>query len=104
MAGDWMKIELDLPAKPEVHYLANTLNLSRPTVVGHLISIWGWFDRHTENGHAYGATFSLIDELTSVTGFGEAMNFIGWLEQRDKTLIMPKFDRHTSESAKKRAL
>ena len=104
MAGDWMKIELELPDKPEVHAMAGILNLDPDAVVGKLIRVWQWFDKHTVDGNAHGVTFSLPDRITNVTGFAEAMLFVGWLEQKDKYLIMPKFDRHTSESAKSRAL
>lgn len=104
MAGDWIKMELTLPDKPEVHYIANALKLDPDAVIGKLLRVWAWFDMHTENGNALGVTFSLVDRLTSVAGFGEAMQFAGWLEQRDKVLCMVNFDRHTSESAKKRAL
>jgi hypothetical protein len=104
MAGDWMKIELDLPDKPEVHYIAGAVNLTPACVVGHLIKVWAWFDKHTSDGNAHGVTFALVDRLTGVTGLGECMCLAGWLEQHDKVLHMPKFDRHTSKSAKKRAL
>ena len=103
MAGDWMKIELELPDKPEVHSIAAMLNLDPDAVVGKLIRIWQWFDKHTTDGNAYGVTYSLPDRISGVSGFGEAMSFVGWLEQIDKTLSMPKFDRHTSKSAKARA-
>lgn len=103
MAGDWMKIELELPDKPEVHSIAAMLNIEPDGVVGKLIRIWQWFDKHTTDGNAYGVTYALPDRISGVTGFGEAMSFVGWLEQKDKVLHMPKFDRHTSESAKKRA-
>lgn len=104
MAGDWMKIELELPDKPEVHAIANTLSLDPDAVVGKLVRVWQWFDKHTTDGNAHGVTYSLIDRITNVTGFGEAMMFVGWLEQNDKNLTMPKFDRHNSKSAKTRAL
>lgn len=104
MAGDWMKIELELPDKPEVHSIAGTLNLDPDCVVGKLVRVWQWFDKHTVDGNAFGVTYSLLDRITGVTGFGEAMMFVGWMEQNDKTLTMPKFDRHTSASAKQRAL
>jgi hypothetical protein len=104
MAGDWMKIELELPDKPEVHSMAGILNIDPDAVVGKLIRVWQWFDKHTTDGNAYGVTFSLPDRISGVIGFGEAMMFVGWLEQKDKTLTMPKFDRHTSKSAKTRAL
>lgn len=103
MAGDWMKIELELPEKPEVHSIAAMLGKEPEWVVGALIKVWGWFNKHTEDGNAPGVTFALPDRLVGVTGFGEAMCFAGWLEQNDRTLTMPKFDRHTSESAKTRA-
>ena len=103
MAGDWMKIELELPDKPEVHAIAGMLNIDPDAVVGKLIRVWQWFDKHTTNGNAYGVTFSLPDRISGVIGFGEAMAFAGWLEQNDKTLTMPKFDSHTSASAKTRA-
>lgn len=103
MAGDWMKIDLELPDKPEVHYIASLLKLEPASVVGHLVKVWGWFDKHTTDGHAQGVTFAVLDRMT-VPGFGEAMQFAGWLNQRGTEIFMPKFDRHTSESAKKRAL
>lgn len=104
MAGDWMKIELELPDKPEVHSIAAALNLDPDCVVGKLIRVWQWFDKHTTDGNAFGVTYSLLDRISGVTGFGEAMMFCGWMEQNDKNLTMPKFDRHTSASAKQRAL
>jgi hypothetical protein len=104
MAGDWMKIELELPDKPEVHYIAGALGLDPDAVVGKLIRVWSWFDKHTVDGNALGVTYALLDRITSVTGFGEAMAFAGWMCQQDKTLVMPSFDTHTSKSAKKRAL
>lgn len=104
MAGDWIKVEIGLPDKPEVHYIAGACNLDPDAVVGKLIRVWQWFDKHTVDGNAHGVTFLLVDRLVGVTGFAEAMQFAGWLEQRDMVLNMPKFDRHTSKSAKNRAL
>ena len=100
----WMKIDLELPDKPEVHAIASMLNLDPDAVVGKLIRVWQWFDKHTTDGNAFGVTYALPARISGVTGFGEAMAFVGWLEQRDKVLVMPKFERHTSESAKARAL
>ncbi len=100
----WMKIELELPDKPEVHYIAGVTGLDPDAVVGKLIRIWQWFDKHTEDGNALGVTFALPDRISGVTGFGEAMSLAGWLVQSGSVLTMPKFDRHNGESAKKRAL
>lgn len=99
-----MKIELELPDKPEVHYIAGVCKLDPDAVVGKLIRVWQWFNKHTLDGNAHGVTFALVDRIAGVTGFGESMQFAGWLDQQDMVLVLPKFDRHTSESAKKRAL
>lgn len=104
MAGDWMKVELDLPDKPEVHYMAGALSLDPDAVVGKLLRIWGWFDKHTENGDAHGVTFSLLDRITNVPGFAEVMMLAGWLTQKGHVLSVPNFDRHNGKTAKNRAL
>jgi hypothetical protein len=103
MAGDWMKVELTLPDKPEVHYIASVLNLDPDAVLGKLLRVWRWFNENTVDGCANLATFATVDRLASAPGFAEAMHFAGWLKQDGKTLIMPSFERHTSTSAKKRA-
>lgn len=104
MAGDWMKVELDLPDKPEVHHIAAVLQLDPDAVVGKLLRVWAWFDKHTTDGNAHGVTYALLNRITCVSGFGEAMASVGWMNQKDQLLVMPKFDAHTSKSAKKRAL
>jgi 5-methylcytosine-specific restriction endonuclease McrA len=103
VAGDWMKIELDLSDKPEVHYIASVVNLDPDAVVGKLFRVWAWFDKHTHDGQAFGISIALIDRLVGANGFAEAMQFAGWLEQRDKNLVLPNFEKHNGLTAKKRA-
>ena len=81
MAGDWLKVEVALPDKPEVWQIAGIIGLDPDAVVGKLIKVWRWFDAHTENGNAPGVTFALVDSKAGVTGFAEAMSLCGWLEQ-----------------------
>jgi hypothetical protein len=104
MSGDWMKVELDLPDKPEVFRIASILSLDPDSVVGKLVRVWSWFDKHTEDGNAHSVTFALVDRITGVTGFAEAMTFAGWLEQEGSILRIPKFERHNGKTAKNRAL
>lgn len=104
MAGDWMKVDLDLPEKPEVHQIAALLGVDADLVVGKLFRVWAWFDRQTEDGHAPSVTLVLIDRLSGHAGFGEAMQQAGWLRVGKVGVLMPNFDRHNGESAKKRAL
>lgn len=104
MAGDWLKMTVDLPEKPEVWQIAGILGIEADCVVGKLLKVWRWFDAHTQDGNAVGVTYALVDHVTSVTGFGEAMALCGWLEQEGKNLHLPNFSRHNGKTAKNRAL
>ena len=104
MAGDWIKFQIDTPDKPEVLAIANRLNIDPDAVVGKLIRVWSWFDKHTIDGNAQSVTFSFLDRLTCVTGFAEQMQFVGWLEQNGSVLTMTNFVYHNGKSAKSRAL
>jgi len=104
MAGDWIKMAHGLGDKPEVWQIAGILNIDPDSVVGKLHRVWCWFDLNTEDGNAFGVTFTLVDRVTGVAGFGEAMFIAGWLNQQDKVLSLPNFERHNGKSAKRRAL
>ena len=104
MAGDWLKIQVSLPDKPEVWQMAGILAINADEVVGKLIRVWRWFDAHTEDGHATRVTFPLLDHVAGATGFAEAMQMVGWLEESGTDIRLPHFDRHNGKTAKNRAL
>ena len=104
MAGDWMKVEVALPDKPEVWAIAEELNLEPDAVVGKLIRVWRWFDTHTTDGNASSITKKLLDRDVGVTGFTDSMQKVGWLHHSDGLISMTSFDKHNSKSAKIRAL
>lgn len=104
MAGDWIKMEVNLPDKPEVWRIAGMLGCDADSVVGKLLRVWAWFDAHTEDGNAAGVSFPLVDRIAGVAGFAEAMALCGWLLQDGHNLSLPRFDRHNGKTAKNRAL
>jgi len=104
MAGDWIKVESVTPDKPEVHQIASMLGLDPDAVVGKLIRLWIWADQQTITGNADRVTLSLLDRIANARGFGEAMQFAGWLTIIDTGLVFPNFDRHNGKTAKIRAL
>ncbi|MCG7869687.1 MAG: hypothetical protein JAY74_25360 [Candidatus Thiodiazotropha taylori] len=104
MAGDWIKLEIATPDKPEVYQLANLLNLELDAVLGKLIRVWVWFDTQSTNCHAPSVTKNIIDHDTRVTGFAQAMIDVGWLCEEDEGIYLPNGDRHNGKSAKSRAL
>lgn len=104
MADHWIKVEKGTPDKPEILEMASMLSIQDPdTIVGKLVRVWAWFDSNSENGHAPSVTNVLLDRLTGVTGFVDAMVFVGWLEKNEDGYNITKFDRHLGKGAKKRA-
>lgn len=104
MADFWIKVEKSTPDKPEILQLSSILNIPDPdTVMGKLIRVWSWFDSNSENGHAPSVTNVLLDRMTGVTGFTDALVKVGWMEVTEEGFYMCNFDRHIGKGAKKRA-
>lgn len=103
MAGDWLKVEVATPDKPEIWLIAEALQIDPDAVVGKLFRVWAWFDQQTENGNAPTVTKMLLDRKVGVTGFCDAVIQAGWMEEKG-SLILPNFDRHNGQTAKNRAL
>jgi hypothetical protein len=97
----WIKVSTQLINKPEVFSIANALAMTRAEVVGHLVSVWSWFDANSESGELAGCC-SMIDALTSA-GFADAMQEINWLTCEGGIITLPNFSRHNGSTAKKRA-
>ena len=104
MASSWIKVEVITPDKPEIYQIAEILNIDPDAVLGKLIRVWAWADLQTLDGNAGSVTKSVIDRLTFVTGFADALISVGWMASCHGKLIFPNFDRHNGESSKKRAL
>jgi len=104
MAGDWLKIEVCTPDKPEVIGIADILGISPACAFGSLFLVWRWFDQHTTQGNASYVTKVTIDRLSGNAGFADAMVKVGWLDVNDGVVSLPHFDNHNGESAKQRGL
>jgi hypothetical protein len=104
MAGDWMKIEEALIDKPEIFQIAKSLGVIRDTAVVLCFKFWRWAGHVTEDGNIKGMWHKEIDEVMSYPGFSKAMEDAGWLVFDSIGALIPNFDRHNSEPAKKRAL
>lgn len=104
MAGDWIKMRVNLDTDPAVFELAAELALDELSVVGRLWKVWAWADQHCVDGNAVGVTGVTLDRIVGVTGFAAALRKVGWLEGDDGLLVFPHFDRHNGQTAKKRGL
>ena len=104
MAGDWIKMRMDLQDDPAVLFMAATLKCDRWAIIGRLHKVWCWADRHADSdGRAAWVNGDFIDAECCLPGFAQAMQSAGWLEVASDGVIFPDFDTHNGESAKKRS-
>lgn len=102
MAGDWIKMRVDLGDDPAVVQMAARLDTTEDEVVGKLHRLWSWADRHTTDGTAPAITPKWVDRYVGCSGFAEAMTKAAWISFSDDGVVFPSFDRHNGESAKRR--
>jgi hypothetical protein len=104
MAGEWIKMRIDLASDPAVVRIRRATGIDADAVVGKLHRLWAWADTHTADGTAAGLDVEWVDELAGCKGFGEAMIATGWLEANADGLRFANFERHNGQPAKVRAL
>jgi hypothetical protein len=104
MAGEWIKMRIDLASDPAVVRIRRATGIDADAVVGKLHRLWAWADTHTADGTAAGLDVEWVDELTGCKGFGDAMIATGWLEADAAGLRFANFERHNGRPAKVRAL
>lgn len=104
MAGDWIKMRVDLAEDPAVIGIAARLGLDEFSVVGRLQALWSWADGQSRDGHAGGVTAAWVNRKVQRDGFAEAMVEVGWLAIEDDGISFPNFTNHNGETAKTRAL
>lgn len=103
MAGDWIKMRADLHTHPKVVRMASALKADRLRIVGGLHSAWCLFDVHSVDGFLDGYSADTLDDLIGFPGFSRAMMAVGWLEENGESLVIPRFEAHNGQSAKRRA-
>jgi hypothetical protein len=107
MAGDWIKMRLDLPEDPAVMRMADELGVREEVVVGYLHAFWSWVSRQCNGESVTGVTLVSLGRRLNLHGFPELLCDVGWLEYDDSgdqpVMRIPSFERHLSQSAKSRA-
>lgn len=107
----WIKMRSELLTHPKI---VRILSAMRPhdvqtktdkfRVIGGLHAVWCIFDQHSEDGVLVGYTPELMDHMIGWEGFSQAMVSVDWLHfDGSQTLVLPEFDEHNSQSAKRRA-
>jgi hypothetical protein len=104
MAGEWIKMRIDLQSHPKVVRILSATRTDKFRVIGGLHSVWSVFDVHSEDGQLKGYTPEALDHVIGWDGFARAMESVGWLLfDGIETLTLPEFAEHNGQSAKRRA-
>lgn len=104
MAGDWIKMRVDLQSHPKVVRILSATKSDKFRVIGGLHSVWTVFDTHSEDGELVGYTPETLDHIIGWSGFSRAMIDVDWLiENTGVSLAMPEFSEHNGQSGKRRA-
>src|SRR5262245_7732725 len=104
MAGDWIKMRVNIGEDPAVIAMACALRVSEDEIVGKLHRLWSGADQHSTNGRVDGVSVQWIDRHVNCRRFGDVMEKAGWLEVDQTGITFPHFDRHNGASAKSRAM
>lgn len=118
MALDWIKMRTDLYRDPKVILMAESLlssdghlaryvnqnlqrdmtvtrNVTRNAVVGALVAVWGVMRHQGKQQESdlfiADITVSVLNDISDLPGFGEAMESAGWVVQTDEGLVFPRF-------------
>jgi len=118
MAGDWIKMQTGLYRDPKVCAIADALmnphgelasyvtqncqremtvtrNVMRNVTVGALVSVWGVMrlrgKRVNDDLVLKGSTLWIVDDLSELPGFGQAMESVGWIKADADGLVFPNF-------------
>ena len=105
--GDWIKVDHDLPTKPEVQAIADACRMSRYTVVGYLIEVWIWADKHTfpqsDRVLVPGGSLTTIAKAVGVPQkLLRAMCSVGWLQVDGDHVVFPGLRKYMSRNKKER--
>ena len=100
----WMKVEFTTPDKPELMAASRICNASQADTFLAFFRLWTYFDEHTDTGFVKGFTTDDLDNMAGLKGFGKAMVKVGWIEEDTRGISIVNWDKHNSNSAKRRAL
>lgn len=105
MAGDWIKMRTNLWTDGRVRLLARLLKCNVATVTGVTFRLWSIADQHSIDGVLNGYDAAAVDGEVGVPGAAAALadERIGWLIIEPDRVVIPRFNEHNGESAKRRA-
>jgi len=110
MADAWIKMRVTLRRSPQVVRLASAFNADACplsvrilSALGALQVTWSLFDTHAIDGALSGYSLEAIDLEVGVTGWGQAMVDVGWLDVSAGAVVVYEWEKHNGTSSKRRS-
>ena len=104
MSDDWIKVRKKLPDDPNVRAIARECEISVAETFLVLFRLWSWADTHSVDGKDLTIQPQEIDEMFGVRNLSHALARTNWLSVENGHIVIPNFDVHLSQSAKRRAI
>lgn len=99
----WIHWEKGLVKKPEVIRIARALKCTPQHAAACCMQVWEWIEDNTTTGIIDGLAPADVSVVVGIQGIAEAMEDVGWMLREDNGIVIPNFDRHNGEPAKRRA-
>lgn len=104
MAGDWIKMRVNLWTHPKVSRLMKRTGVTRCNAIGALYGAWSVADQHADEDGVIQMSSEDLDDMLEVPGFCNALQSVGWLEApSEETLQFVAYQEHNGSTAKQRA-
>lgn len=103
MAGDWIKLEKTTARKPEVLAIATEMGIDPDHALGLVVRWFCWVDDHAAAPLILGCSESVLSSAFC-PHFVRALSTVGWIKSSDRGVEVTNFDRHLSQTAKRRAV
>jgi hypothetical protein len=104
VAGEWIPIDCNLGAKPEVLEVAAVTHEPIEVVVGRMVRLWSWAWHVTADGTIRVPRSMLATVAGGDETFWAAVERAGWLVSTDDTITIPGWGERFGNAAKRRLL
>jgi hypothetical protein len=90
--------------KPEMDGIMSLCKCSRPAAFLAFFNFYAWADEQTDDGFIRFLTPDMADERAGLSGFGSALEKVGWAGFSGEGCQIQKWERHNGQSSKSRSL
>lgn len=103
MAGDWIKMRVNLTTHPKVVRIMSKLSVTKCHVIGALHSAWSIADQHADEHGCISMPPEALDVMCETPGFAAALEQVGWLVIEGESMQFVDYKEHNGTTAKIRA-